>query len=146
MVELSIITIPNNILITPCKNVDDFESIQDLILDMKDTLDQYNALGLAANQIGISKNIIVYREKDEIQDLVNPKIIARIGKTTFRGESCLSIPDKHIKTKRSKQIVVEGFRKNGEFVRIKPRGKLLNIVLQHEIDHLNGILMLEREI
>ena len=97
------------------------------------------ALGLAAPQIGISKRIIILINSDMQQVLINPVITRRrLGKATSK-ESCLSFsPDYSKKMKRDKQVIVEGFNEYWEKVKIKARG-LDSYVIQHEIDHLNGV-------
>lgn len=99
-------------------------------------------IGLAAPQIGINKKVAIIRNYDdsEIINLVNPKIINKIDEFTFEYDSCLSLPGVVNKTKRFKQIVlIDYYRPSGLVL-----SGLASIVAQHEIDHLEGILIIDR--
>lgn len=131
----------NHILLKKSDIVDlnDIESMQTLFDDMIETCIQYNALGLAAPQIGINKRIFVIRDGNVF---VNPKVIARIGKMNSFEEGCLSVgSDKRFNIKRAKSIIIDYFDRNGQLQRLKTKDKLHAIVIQHEIDHLNGKLI-----
>jgi len=95
-------------------------------------------VGLAAPQIGVSKRIIIVWTTALQVVLINPVITRRrLGKYKSK-ERCLSFPDKIVPIKRDKQIIVEGFNQNWAPVKLKLRG-LESYVVQHEIDHLDGI-------
>lgn len=143
MTKLAILTLPNNILTNPCDEVDmgNLGKYQILIDDMFDTMNLEGGLGLAANQVGITKKIIVYGNKV----IINPRIIAKSGSIKSFNESCLSVPEESYNIKRYRQIVVKGYDREGKKIRIKPRSKIENIVLQHEIDHVNGITIRDRK-
>lgn len=107
-----------------------------------------NGIGLAATQVGVLKRLIVVNigeEEDEAYEplvLFNPEILNADGEIVAE-EGCLSIPDVTADVKRPENIVVEGLDAHGESVHIEADG-LLARVLQHEIDHLNGILFIDR--
>lgn len=116
--------------------------IQKLINNMAKLMYQNKGLGLAAPQVGILKRVIVADVGDGLVSLVNPKILWRQGKDVM-SEGCLSIPGINLEIKRSKEVIVEGLTKEGEKVQLGAVG-LLARVLQHEIDHLDGILIVDR--
>lgn len=100
-------------------------------------------LGLAANQAGINKRIIVINYASLSEGLINPVIEKYRGGVYNSSEACLSFPGKMIKVKRHKIIKVSWFNENWEAQSISMRG-ILACVVQHEVDHLNGIDMFER--
>jgi peptide deformylase len=116
--------------------------IRKLIDNMAKLMYQNKGLGLAAPQVGILKRAIIADVGDGLVNLVNPKILWRQGKDTM-SEGCLSIPGINLEIKRSKEVIVEGLTKKGEKVQLGAVG-LLARVLQHEIEHLDGILIIDR--
>ncbi len=118
------------------------EDIRKLIDNMAKLMYKNKGLGLAAPQVGILKRVIVADVGDGLVSLVNPKILWRQGKDTM-PEGCLSIPGINLEIKRSKEVIVEGLTREGEKVQLGAVG-LLARVLQHEIDHLDGILIVDR--
>jgi peptide deformylase len=117
------------------------ERIQELIEDMIETMHKYEGVGLAAVQVGILKRILVIDLYDgnPIVKLVNPVIVKSKGKQRV-DEGCLSFPNKFVKVERANEVTVEGLNEKGEKIIIKGKG-LLAQALQHEIDHLNGIVL-----
>lgn len=118
-----------------------------LIQDMFETMDAADGAGLAAPQIGVAKRIFVFRIGDERHALVNPKIIQRSGEV-LGDEGCLSIPGVQAKVKRAKKVVITGRDENNKTVTYELQdsddtGRAATCV-QHELDHLDGILYLER--
>lgn len=118
-----------------------------LIKDMFDTMDAADGAGLAAPQVGVSKRIFVFRVGDEKHALINPKIIKREGQR-LGDEGCLSIPGVQAKVKRAKRIVVIGRDEKGKPVEwdledSEDTGRAATCV-QHEIDHLDGVMYLQR--
>jgi peptide deformylase len=118
-----------------------------LIKDMFDTMEAADGAGLAAPQVGVSKRIFVFRIGDEKHALINPRIIKREGQRTG-DEGCLSIPGVQAKVKRAKRIVVIGRDEKGKPVEwdledSEDTGRAATCV-QHEIDHLDGIMYLQR--
>jgi len=113
-----------------------------LINDMFATMQAAPGIGLAAPQIGESLRIIVANIGDEPIVLINPKIIAKEGKQTFT-EGCLSLPGVEAPVERASQITVAGLDQSGKSVKFETKG-LLATVLQHEIDHLDGYVFIDR--
>lgn len=146
---LEILTYPNEFLRRPTEDVEAIDgAIQEIIENMAETMYQAPGVGLAAIQAGINKSIIIYdpeadAEKRSYKVLINPKIISSEGETISENEGCLSVPDFRADVKRAETVVVEGLDRNGKQVRINANG-LLSVILQHEIDHLNGILFIDR--
>lgn len=99
-------------------------------------------LGLAAPQIGIQKQIFVYDVDDGPQIILNPTIVESSGEWVY-DEGCLSIPGLYVEIVRPKQVLVRGVSIDGEELQIEA-DEVLARLFQHEIDHLNGVLMFER--
>ena len=107
-----------------------------------------NGIGLAANQIGIQKRVCVVNVKEPLV-LINPKIVEKSKEQFVFPEGCLSFPDSKVKTKRYQDIVVEADNHKGK-LSFSANSKDINdafecVCVQHEIDHLNGITMFDRE-
>ena len=107
-----------------------------------------NGIGLAANQIGINKRVCVVNVKEPLV-LINPKIVEKSKEQFVFAESCLSFPDSKIKTIRHQYIVVEADNHKGK-LSFSANSKDINdafecVCVQHEIDHLDGITMFDRE-
>ena len=111
---------------------------------MIETLHKEDGVGLAAPQIGISKRVIIaYNEEDDkIYELINPVIIESEGIVSGQ-EGCLSVPGRIGTVKRFVKIVVEGQNAKGDKIKIEAKDMFAR-VLQHEIDHLNGILFIDK--
>lgn len=140
----SIRTVPDPVLRQKAKRISHIDgSIRKLIADMLETLNSDpGRVGLAAPQIGVSLRIIVIGipEQEDIV-LINPKIARRKGERQI-DEGCLSIPGYTGEISRSESVTVKGLDRNGKEVRIKADG-LLAQALEHEIDHLNGMLYID---
>ena len=122
------------------------EKIKELLDDMVETMHRYNGVGLAAVQVGILKRIIVidlYDDKGPMK-LINPVIVKEEGEQEVE-EGCLSFPNKYAKMRRPAKVIVEALDENGKKVRIRAK-ELLAQALCHEIDHLNGIVFVDRMI
>ena len=149
MAILEILTYPNKFLSQPTKQVTDIDDeIRNLIEDMAATMYEAPGIGLAAIQVGCDKSLLVYdvSPKDEersLQVLINHRIVLSEGTTISEEEGCLSVPDFRSDVKRATSILVEGLDREGKPLRIEAEG-LLALALQHEIDHLNGILFIDR--
>lgn len=117
--------------------------IQRLVDDMVDTLKDANGVGLAANQVGVLRRIIVIQIPDETEPRVyiNPEIVHREGCRDVE-EGCLSIPGYRAVITRSLWVKVKGLDQCSRTFRLKADG-LLAQALEHEIDHLNGILYID---
>jgi peptide deformylase len=110
-----------------------------LIDDMTETMQAANGMGLAAPQVGVSmKVIIVQVPGDELICLVNPEIVKKSGERVVT-EGCLSVPGFQGEIKRSVSVTVKGRDRTGKEVRLKAED-YLGQALEHEIDHLNGVL------
>jgi len=119
-------------------------SIQRLIEDMIDSMRAANGVGLAAPQIGVSLRVIVIGLPDEEPfALINPEIVKRSGERTVE-EGCLSVPGYRTENlTRSLSVVARGLDPSGRQVRVKGKDNLLAQALEHEIDHINGILYID---
>jgi len=148
MSMLNILTFPDKFLRHPAKPVKDIDgSTQKMIEDMSYTMYNSKGVGLAAMQVGFDKSLILYdvmqnEKKRSLQVLINPRIIKSNGRIISEKEGCLSVPDLRADVKRAESILVEGFDREGKPLRIDAEGYLA-IILQHEIDHLNGILFID---
>ena len=117
-------------------------SIQRLIDDMLETMQQANGVGLAAPQIGVPLRVVVIQLPDEEpMALVNPEIVKRSGEREV-VEGCLSVPGYAGDIKRSLSVTAKGRDRQGKPVRIKASG-LMAQALEHELDHLNGVLFVD---
>ena len=115
--------------------------LQPLVDHMIRVMQDANGLGLAANQIGVPKQVIVYHTPEGSQALLNPKIVRRKG-WEIEVEGCLSVPGLQGEVRRAASVTVEGLDLEGNTVRITAEG-LLARVFQHELDHLNGSLFID---
>ncbi|MDW7738735.1 MAG: peptide deformylase [Bacillota bacterium] len=114
-----------------------------LLDDMKETMRDADGVGLAANQVGISKRILVATDGEEmILELINPKCEQSEG-GEVGIEGCLSVPGSYGEVPRAVRIVVRALNRNGREIKIIAEG-LLARILQHEMDHLDGILFTDR--
>jgi len=116
-----------------------------LVKDMKETMHASSGVGLAGNQVGVLLRIItfVYPETQKDGVLLNPEIVYRSEERELGEEGCLSIPEIYAKVERSREVLVKGMNEEGEKVTMEAQGFLARI-LQHEIDHLDGILFVDR--
>lgn len=121
---------------------DDAESLQRLVEDMLETMYEAPGVGLAAPQIGISKRIFVADVGEGPFVMVNPEIVESAGTWTF-DEGCLSVPGYYWPIKRPEYAKARGFDIHGDPIELEGE-ELMGRVLQHEIDHLHGMLLLER--
>jgi len=146
---LDILTFPDDFLNIPAQPVDQIDGrLQQLIDQMADTMYQAPGVGLAAVQVKENKSLLVYdiapkEQGRHLHVLINPKIVDREGQIVSENEGCLSVPDFRTDVQRSARILVEAVNREGKPLRIEAEG-LLAIVLQHEIDHLNGTLFIDR--
>jgi peptide deformylase len=121
--------------------------LQQLIDNMGVTMYNAPGVGLAAIQVGVNKQVLVYDvapndESRRLNVLINPKIVSTEGQILSENEGCLSVPDYRAHVKRAARILVEGVDRDGNPQRIEAEA-MLAIVLQHEIDHLNGTLFID---
>lgn len=125
----------------PVETFDD--NLTRLAGDMLETMRAYEGVGLAANQVGRLKRILVAALEDEEIVLVNPVIEDKSEELEKDTEGCLSLPEIQVEVERPVAVTVSGQDLTGEPVRIKARN-LLARIMQHEIDHLDGVLILDR--
>lgn len=117
-------------------------SIQRLIDDMVATMQYAGGVGLAAPQVGVSLRVIVFQmPEEEPMAIINPEIVRRGGEREVT-EGCLSVPGYFGEIKRSESVTVKGLDRQGKAIRVKATG-LMAEVLEHEIDHLNGVLYVD---
>jgi len=117
-------------------------SIQELIDDMIDTMKAAPGLGLAAPQVGVPLRIVVVDVEDRLYVLCNPEIVESEGEYEPE-EGCLSIPGYVANVKRAQKVTVKAKNRRGKQIKLKAEG-LLAHVIQHELDHLDGILFIDR--
>jgi len=143
-----IIIEPDPLLRKKCKSLDKVDDeVKKLMNDMLETMYAAPGIGLAAIQIGILKRIVVIdvskdKEKKEPLFLVNPEIIKRSNKTSIYEEGCLSLPGQFAEVERPAECVLKYVDYNGKEKKLKADG-LLATCIQHEVDHLNGILFID---
>jgi peptide deformylase len=114
-----------------------------LVDDMFDTLvDSGNGIALAAPQIGVQKQVVVWDIDEHPLAIINPEIVEADGEWVY-DEGCLSIPGLYVEMLRPKTVLVRGVDLNGEIIEIEA-DELEARMFQHEIDHLNGVLMFDR--
>lgn len=122
------------------------DKIKQLIQDMIDTMYKYNGVGLSAVQVGVLKRIVVIDIDDGtgVKVLINPKITKQKGEHEVE-EGCLSFPNQYAKLIRPKEVTVEALDENGKKVVIKAKDLLAQAVA-HELDHLDGIVFIDKMI
>lgn len=145
MAAYQVIELPSDVLRARAKEVKKFnEGLARLLDNMKDTLYAENGVGLAAPQIGVSKRVIVVDAADNYMELINPMILEMSGEQTG-SEGCLSVPGIVGIVKRAEDIIVKAYNRQGKEITVEGSG-LLARALQHEIDHLDGILFIDKAI
>jgi peptide deformylase len=143
-VALEIRTFGDPVLKSRAAPVDKFdESLEQLAEDMLETMREYEGVGLAANQVGRLKRILVAALEDEEYVIVNPEINETGDESEKDVEGCLSIPEIQVEVERPTRVTISGQDRSGAPVRLEAEG-LLARILQHEMDHLNGVLILDR--
>lgn len=149
MAILEILTYPNTFLKKTAQPVEKIDAaVRTLVADMADTMYQAPGVGLAATQVGSDLRIIVYdpkadQENRPYQVLINPRILSTEGSFISEDEGCLSVPEFRADVERAEKTVVEGLDMDGNLVTIEADG-LLSVIFQHEIDHLDGVLFIDR--
>jgi len=144
---LNIEMLGSEVLRTPAEEVAEVDDeLRRLIGDMFETMYKAEGVGLAAPQVGISRRVIVVDvHDDEVEPfaLVNPRLVESSKETEKGEEGCLSIPGLSAAVERAAHVVVEGLDRDGNPLRVEGGG-LLARCLQHEIDHLDGVLFIDR--
>jgi peptide deformylase len=132
------------VLRTKCQPITQIDqSIRDLVQDLLDTTQLPGRAGVAAPQIGVDLQAFSYNVHGELGYLINPRIVDVSGDFLEIPEGCLSVPELWEPTPRYANATVEGINLNGETIQISGTG-LLAQALQHECDHLNGQVYLDR--
>ena len=132
----------DSVLRKKCKEIEEVnKKIRELLDNMAETMYHNEGVGLAAPQVGVLKRAIVVDIGEGLTALANPRILWRQGKE-IAPEGCLSLPGIFLDIKRSQEVVVEGIDKDGETQQIGA-ADLFARALQHEIDHLNGVLIID---
>jgi peptide deformylase len=145
---MDILIHPNPALKSACSPVDPTadKDLARLIKVMGTALHEAPGVGLAAPQIGVLKRVIVWdtdQERASLHALCNPRLVETSDETLVSDEGCLSVPGISIPIERSARVVIEGELISGETVRIEAE-ELLARIFQHECDHLDGIIILDR--
>ncbi|HEU4675346.1 MAG TPA: peptide deformylase [Motilibacteraceae bacterium] len=131
------------VLRTPAEPVVDFDKeLRKLVQDLYDTMIDAPGVGLAAPQLGVSLRVFTYHVDDELGHLVNPTLDLS-DETQDGEEGCLSIPGLTFDTKRALRVVAKGWNQHGEPVVVEG-SELLARCVQHETDHLDGVLFVDR--
>jgi len=147
MSKLPLVFHPNPLLNQVAKPID-LARIQDpvfqqLLDDMVETMIAEQGIGLAAPQIGISERFVIVQMGQTADAFINPEIVDHTWRTLWYEEGCLSIPGVYGKVKRFRGVKVHTWTRDGKEITIDVAG-LPAIIFQHEIDHLNGILFIEK--
>ncbi len=150
--KMNVVTIPDPILRKKVSQVTTQElqngSLTETLLDMRKTMHENGGVGIAANQVNLDKAIFVIDEKLATEEgcpdvFINPEITDYSNDTDEMEEGCLSIPGERFQIKRSKKIKIKALDAQGNKFKLTAKGYLAR-VLQHETDHLNGILITDR--
>lgn len=160
MAVLDIVIWPDPVLETPAKEVEVFDDdLRNFVADMHETMKHAQGIGLAANQVGDLRRVLVieipydgerYEQDTEVKKewhnkaftFINPKIIKRGGKIKFQ-EGCLSFPEIFETIERANEITVEAFDENGKKFTVEA-DDIFAVCLQHEIDHIDGKVFISR--
>ena len=127
------------------RRVEKFDKrLRTLLTDMAETMVDADGVGLAAPQVGVLKRCVVIDTGDGLIELVNPEIIATEG-SVVGAEGCLSIPGRRCTVERPEKVTVIAQSRNGESIRLEAEG-LLAVAICHEVDHLDGILYIDKMI
>ena len=118
------------------------DAVRSFINDLFETMDAAEGVGLAANQVGVATRVAVIDAEEQRFAMVNPVLVEKSGRSTGE-EGCLSIPEIYAEVTRPARIVLEAMDQQGQPFRLEAEG-LVARAIQHEIDHLDGILFLDR--
>ena len=128
-----------------CRPVTEFNArLHQLLDDMADTLKEANGVGLAAPQVGVLKRVVIIDVGDGVIELINPEFVSVSGKKTS-VEGCLSVPDRWGEVERPTKVVVRALNRRGEEFEITGE-ELLATALCHELDHLDGIIFVDKAV
>lgn len=151
MAKLKVRVYPDEVLLKKAAKISRIDtSVRKLAADMLDTMYEYNGVGLAAPQIGVSKRLFVIDVADEDGPrkpivFVNPEIIESEGEL-IGLEGCLSFPEVYFEVRRFSRVVVRYQNLNGQFLKMEAANNLLCRAIQHELDHLDGVLFINKPV
>ena len=135
--------VPDPVLRTPCDEVKEITpAVRQLVTDLMETVDDPGRAGLSANQIGVNLRVFSYNIDGKIGYIINPKIVEKSGEQ-YGEEGCLSLPGLWYKTPRSDYAKATGIDLDGKPVVLEGKG-LMGRMIQHECDHLDGHVYLDR--
>jgi peptide deformylase len=117
------------------------DSVRALVDDMFDTMAAASGIGLAANQIGVTRRVAVINADEQTFAMINPRIVEAGGRDT-KEEGCLSIPDAFAEVSRPEHVILEALNESGEPFRME-LSALAARAVQHELDHLDGVLFID---
>ncbi len=141
---LKILTLGNDVLRKKCTSVVDFDKkLEDLVIAMIDSMHSSDGIGLAGPQVGVEKRLFVcHVPDDEPRVFINPEIIGTSQEISPYEEGCLSIPGVYSEVLRPREITVQAWSLGGKPFKIDVEG-ILARVIQHEMDHLKGVLFID---
>jgi peptide deformylase len=142
---MQILTHPNPVLATRADEVDPTtdSDLRQLVRRMAEAMYEHEGIGLAAPQLGIHKRLIVFDIDDELAAICNPVIVKRSEDLVVDDEGCLSVPGISVPIERNVSIVCEGLSIDGARIVLEVQDLVARVV-QHEIDHLDGVIILDR--
>ncbi|MDT0604247.1 peptide deformylase [Thalassotalea castellviae] len=146
MAILDVLRFPDERLRTKAAPVAEVnEDIKNIVADMFETMYAENGVGLAATQVNIHQRIVVIdvsEDKEQSYVLINPEIIKKNDEIMINEEGCLSVPSNYAKVERHTEVSVRALDINGEVFELDAT-ELLSICIQHELDHLDGVLFVD---
>jgi peptide deformylase len=141
--DLKILTYPHQLLTQKTKPVKSFEkNLIEIVNQMKKIMLANNGVGLAANQVGLNLSLFIARPKEKFYVFVNPSIVSH-SEEEIKEEGCLSLPNKWGLVKRYNKVKINYQDLRGRKKTLKASGLLAHII-QHEVDHLNGLLFIDK--
>lgn len=145
MAKLDIVVAGNPVLRQVAKPIERIDKkLLRLLKDMAETMYSADGVGLAAPQVGVSKRVVVIDVGEGLYELINPVIVHKEGEVVG-GEGCLSVPDYEGEVKRAEYVECEFTDRHGKRLLLQASG-LLAICIQHELDHLDGVLFIDKAI
>lgn len=143
MSKLDIVVAGNPVLRMQAEEVKKIDKkLQRFLKDMAETMYAADGVGLAAPQVGVSKRIVVIDVGEGLIEMINPVIVKKEG-SVIGGEGCLSVPDYEGEVERAEYVECEFTDRNGKRILLQTDG-LLAIAVQHELDHLDGVLFIDK--
>lgn len=143
MSKLNIVVAGNPVLRMQAEEVKKIDKkLQRFLKDMAETMYAADGVGLAAPQVGVSKRIVVIDVGEGLIEMINPVIVKKEG-SVIGGEGCLSVPDYEGEVERAEYVECEFTDRNGKRMLLQTDG-LLAIAVQHELDHLDGVLFIDK--